>query len=681
MKLFNVVLMFSLAANAFSAGWPSKVFAPYMYIGADDHFQITKCDDACGQKFFTIAFIIADKHGDPAWDGTVPMGKNLYADQINAIRTRGGDVIVSFGGAGGKEIALVETNVVALTAKYQTVIDQYKLTWLDFDIEGGSLSKLDVNQRRNAVIAKLQAKNPGLRISYTLPVDPNGISDESKQLLNDAKSKGVKIYSVNVMTMDFGTNFSAGKKMSDLSIASTLKAHEQCEKIDPAIQIGVTPMIGQNDEHGEVFTPDDARVLKAWAETQPWICSLSFWASNRDTGKMDKDKTGNDTSGIEQKPWAFTLIFKSFTTALTIDVAAIDRDRILRAADAALKLEPITITKYRAKLSKGGPNDFYSEADYFWPNPKTPDGLPYVNRDGQSNPDLFSKHRMAMRNLRDAVAALAAAYKITGENRYATKAAGLLRVFFLDPRTRMNPNLQYAQAMPGASSGRSWGIIDGLHLIEIPPAITALEKSLAFTPELVAGLKQWFQEMADWMVTSKNGRAEAAARNNHSVAFWLQIACYARFTGDETKLAECRRQFKEVFVPNQMAVNGSFPLELKRTKPYGYSIFQLDNMATLCQMLSTSKDNLWKFELPDGRGISKAVAYLYPFLVDKSKWPLKPDVQAWDDWPARQSSLLFAGLAFNEDKYLELWRKLPADPTSAEVRRNIAITQPILWLQ
>jgi hypothetical protein len=365
---------------------------------------------------------------------------------------------------------------------------------------------------------------------------------------------------------------------------------------------------------------------------------------------------------------------------LQIDVAAIDRGRILRAANAALELEPITITKYRAKLSQGGTNDFYSNADYFWPDPTKPNGLPYINRDGESNPANFSEDRMAMRDLRDAVAALAAAYKITGDDRYAEKAAKFLHVFFLDPQTRMNPNLQYAQAVPGSSPGRSWGIIDGLHLIEIPPAVTAMEKSPVFTPELVAGLKQWFQEMTDWMLTSKNGKAEAAAKNNHAVAFWLQVACYSRFTGDQTSLAECRRQFKKVFVPNQMAGDGSFPLELKRTKPYGYSIFQLDNMVTLCQVLSTPDDDLWDFQLPDGRGIRLAVAYLYPFLADKSKWPLKPDVQAWNDWPARQPGLLFAGIAFNEPNYLALWEKLPADPANDEVRRNMAITQPILWL-
>lgn len=129
-----------------------------------------------------------------------------------------------------------------------------------------------------------------------------------------------------------------------------------------------------------------------------------------------------------------------------------------------------------------------------------------------------------------------------------------------------------------------------------------------------------------------------------------------------------------------MAADGSFPAELKRTKPYAYSIFQLDNMTTLCQVLSTPEDNLWKFELPDGRNIHKAVAYLYPFLADKSKWPLKPDVMAWDGWPARQSSLLFAGLAFDEPSYLDLWKKLPPDPADEEVQRNLAITQPVLWV-
>lgn len=364
-----------------------------------------------------------------------------------------------------------------------------------------------------------------------------------------------------------------------------------------------------------------------------------------------------------------------------LDVSAIDHDRILKAAGAALAMEPVTITSFRAPLSQGGPNDFYSNGDYWWPDPSKSNGLPYIEHDGESNPNNFNQHRQGMHQLRDAVAALAAAYKISSNDAYAAKAAELLRVFFVERKTRMNPRLDYAQAVPGRTPGRPTGIIDTLHLIEVPVAIEALRKSPKFPPPLLASLKTWFGEYAEWMTTSTNGQREAAATNNHSVAFFLQLAVFAQFAGDEAKVTECRRRFREVFVPRQMALDGSFPAELRRTKPYGYSIFQLDNMATLCQVLSTPDDDLWTFQLPDGRGIGKAMEFLYPYLTDKSKWPHRRDVQAWEGWPVRQPCLLFAGLALHETKYLELWKKLPPDPEDQEVRRNVPSTQPLLWLK
>jgi hypothetical protein len=298
------------------AAWPARIFAPHVYLGADDGFQIMACDKICGQKFYTIAFIVADKMKNPAWDGLSTTNKSFYLDQIEEIRRHDGDVIVSFGGADGKELATIEHNPVKLEAEYQSLIDQYKLTWLDFDIEGSALADASANRRRNAVLARVQRKNPGLIVSYTLPVDPKGIPRSARKLLADAKAKGLRVYSANVMTMDFGSRFSKGKKMSDVSIASALKAHEQCQKIDPEIRIGLTPMIGKNDEKGEVFTLGDARVLTNWAEAQSWVCSLSFWASNRDASRPGKKQDDNTTSGIDQQPWAFTRIFKSFTTEL-----------------------------------------------------------------------------------------------------------------------------------------------------------------------------------------------------------------------------------------------------------------------------------------------------------------------------------------------------------------------------
>ena len=366
---------------------------------------------------------------------------------------------------------------------------------------------------------------------------------------------------------------------------------------------------------------------------------------------------------------------------MLVDAKSIDRDRIMRAANIALEQTPLTITAFPTKLSDGGPNDFYSNGDYWWPDPSKPNGLPYIKRDGETNPENFVQHRMVIKNLRNSVAALAAAYLVTGEDRYVTKALELLQVFFLDGKTRMNSNLQYAQAIPGVSPGRGIGIIDALHLIEIPIAIKTLEKSKAFPKGKAVELRNWFAELTSWMITSKNGKDEAAAKNNHAVAFYLQLAIYADFIGDDIVLKSCRKQFKEVFIERQMAVDGGFPLELARTKPYGYSIFQLDNMVTLCHILSTPNDNLWTYETKDGKCIARAVGFLYPFLADKSSWKLKPDVQAWNGWPARQPSLLLAGMAFGDQKYIDLWNKLPADPTDPEVQRNIGITQPLLWIQ
>ena len=331
-SLLKRVFLLLALTTGFTAGarpWPDRVFAPYMYLGSGDAFKITQCHQLTGQAYYTLAFIIADPQNHPAWDGRFDMEKDVYASEIQGIRRQGGDVIVSFGGADGREIARVETNAAALQSAYQTVINRYHLTWLDFDIEGKALKESGINELRNTVLARLQIKNPGLRISYTLPVDPHGIPKSGLNLLADAQAKGVKVYSANVMTMDYDPGYLRGKTMANVSIASALKAREQCQAIDPAIRIGLTPMIGQNDEKSEIFTQQNARELLAWAQTQPWVASLSFWSSNRDAGKSVGPPTGNTSSGITQKPWEFTLILKPFTTGRprTVPTAPTGGDR------------------------------------------------------------------------------------------------------------------------------------------------------------------------------------------------------------------------------------------------------------------------------------------------------------------------------------------------------------------
>jgi len=301
-----------LVAPGAQAAWPKRLFAPYMYVGSGDDFKLTHVADETGLKYYTLAFIIADKDANPAWDGRIPMDKNFYADQIVAIRQRGGDVIVSFGGEGGTELAITEKYPDRLLAKYQSIADRYKFQWLDFDIEGKALHNMQANARRNQAIAHLQAKSPDLIVSYTLPVDPRGLPQAAIQLLSDAKAQGVKIRCVNIMVMDFDPGDCKGRTMADVAIASAMKARAQTIEINPGIQMGLCPMLGQNDEKSEVFTIEDAQALGAFADKTDWVGWLSFWSINRDNGSKREISPTNTSSGIVQKPWAFTEVFKSF---------------------------------------------------------------------------------------------------------------------------------------------------------------------------------------------------------------------------------------------------------------------------------------------------------------------------------------------------------------------------------
>jgi hypothetical protein len=359
-------------------------------------------------------------------------------------------------------------------------------------------------------------------------------------------------------------------------------------------------------------------------------------------------------------------------------VAAFDRQRVLKAAAQYLKEEPITITAATSSRSAGGLHDFFSEGDYWWPDPQDPNG-PYIQRDGMTNPDNFVTHRRYLMRLSVQVPTLAAAWKLTGDLRYARHAVKHLHAWFVAANTRMNPNLQYAQAIHGRFTGRGIGIIDTIHLVEVARAIEVLQTSSALTASDLQPIKQWFSDYVTWLTTSKNGSDERDAKNNHGTCWVMQVAAFAHLVGNQELLAYCRERFKTVLVPNQIATNGSFPEELRRTKPYGYSLFNLDALATICQILSTPQDNLWQFTLPDGRGMKKALAYMTPYIKDKKSWPLKPDVMYDTEWPMRHCSLLFGGRALDQADYVELWKTLPADSSVAEVIRNFFIRQPVLW--
>lgn len=362
------------------------------------------------------------------------------------------------------------------------------------------------------------------------------------------------------------------------------------------------------------------------------------------------------------------------------DLAAHEAPRVTRLVGTALKKKPRTITSVVNPRSAGGVHDFSSEGDYWWPDPANPDG-PYIQRDGLSNPDNFVAHRRLLIAFSRDVAALAAAYKLTRDERYAAAAARHLRAWFVGPSTRMNPSLLYSQAIKGRATGRSIGLIDTLHLCEVALAAETLRGAQSYSKNDDTAVTGWFRDYLHWMRTHAYGIEESEAKNNHGTCWTLQAACFATLTGDAGTLALCRRRLKEIHLPDQMAADGSFPLELRRTKPYGYSIFNLDVMTALGQILGAPGENLITWELPDGRSLARGIAWLAPCLADKSKWPLKPDVMYWDDWPVRQPALLFGALAAGRADWLEIWKKLDPDPEVEEVQRNFPIRQPVLWVR
>jgi hypothetical protein len=366
-------------------------------------------------------------------------------------------------------------------------------------------------------------------------------------------------------------------------------------------------------------------------------------------------------------------------TLAGFDLAAFERPRVVAEADSVLALAPRTIVAIVNPRSAGGPHDWSSEADYFWPDPKNPSG-PFVNRDGMTNPDNFVAHRELMLDFVRAFDALAAAYKLTGDERYAEAAVRHLRAWFVDPATRMNPNLQYSQAIRGLNTGRGIGVIDTVHFAEVARGVETLRGSRALSPADDGAVTGWFRDYLHWMRTSAYGQDESQRANNHGTCWVLQAAAFAHLVGDQEVLSACRDRFERDLLPNQMARDGSFPLELARTKPYGYSIFDLDVMTALAQLLSRPGENLVAFTLSDGRSLVKGVAFLEPYIADKAKWPKPPDAMYWNDWPVRQPSLVFGALAAGRDDWLEVWKRLEPDPKVEEVRRNFPIRQPVLWV-
>lgn len=360
-------------------------------------------------------------------------------------------------------------------------------------------------------------------------------------------------------------------------------------------------------------------------------------------------------------------------------VAEILRYGILEQAALNLQEKPVTITSFIAERSAGDNHDFYSEGDYWWPDSLNPEG-PYIRLDGQTNPENFVAHRHAMIRFSSIVGNLTSAYLLTKDKKYADAVMQHVRAWFVDKETFMRPNLQYAQAIKGVATGRGIGIIDTVHLMEVAQSLRKLEEANAISGEDINGSKKWFTDYLEWISTHPYGIDEMNAKNNHGTCWVMQAAVFARYVDDANMIKLCGNRYKEILLPDQMAEDGSFPRETARTKPYGYSLFNLDAMATICQTLSTETDNLWAYTVDNGKNIQKGIHFIYPYVMDKQSWPFVHDVMYWDEWPVAHPFLIFGALQTGNQEWLSTWGKLEHFPETDEVVRNLPVRNPLLWI-
>ena len=324
-------------------------------------------------------------------------------------------------------------------------------------------------------------------------------------------------------------------------------------------------------------------------------------------------------------------------------------DAIRKQAGAALKAGPWSVTFSRPPGVAISPNDFFSEGPYWWPDPRNPKG-PYIRRDGERNPDRFTANDNDLGSMSRAVFALSLSAYLLDDAAAARRAAELLRVWFIVPSTRMNPNLEYGQAIKGVTTGRGIGIIDTVPLIWAAQGLSLLEASGRWPEEDAAAVRAWFREYLNWLTTSQKGTDEKNNGNNHSTWWSAQVAAFSLFVGDAEAYEMTCRLFKEYLVPHQIRPDGSCPLEEQRTRSLGYSAMNLNGFALLCRMAEVRGQDLWRYRASEGAGVLDAVRYLFPFIKDPDKWK-KRQITGFD--PKSVYFHALAGLATGDREYLD----------------------------
>ena len=304
---------------------------------------------------------------------------------------------------------------------------------------------------------------------------------------------------------------------------------------------------------------------------------------------------------------------------------------VLKDADKALSTGISTVMDKETVPPSGNKHDYLSAGKYWWPDPKNPSG-PYIRKDGVVNSEVDKFDRANLGNTAKSVTCLSAAYYLTSNERYAAKAVENLRIWFLNPQTKMNPNMNFGQTIPGRNDGkgRGEGIIDTYSFVEMLEGIELLKKSSKFTPDDRQGLISWFSAYLDWMMTSEIGYEEYSAKNNHGTAFDVQAARYALFVGKENIARKYINDFAARRIFTQIEPDGSQPLELARTTALGYSTFNLTHILDMCLIAKTLNIDLFNVKSNDGRSITKAIDFLTQFVgKPMNQFPYK-QIKDWD---------------------------------------------------
>ena len=293
---------------------------------------------------------------------------------------------------------------------------------------------------------------------------------------------------------------------------------------------------------------------------------------------------------------------------------------LVKKADEALKFGPVSVMEKKNLPPSGDKHDYMSLAPYFWPDPSKPNGLPYMRKDGQTNPEVKDyKDKEYMPKLCEVVHTLSLAYYFSDDKVYAKHAAKLLRVWFLDNETKMNPNLNYAQAIKGVNAGRGAGLIDTRHFIKVIDAVNILKGSKYFNAKDVNGMKQWYSEFLHWMQTSPNGVDEMDAPNNHGAWYDAQRLAFALFV-DSLDLAKKIVLNAETRLDKQMTDEGNFPKEMERTTSFHYTTFALEAFHNIAQMAEQLSIDLWNVTTPSGKSLRKAFDVMHPYWSMQKKW-------------------------------------------------------------